>query len=209
MSLLERVLDLLFPPRETERTVRNMAPDALLGMVALREVPLGTVRATALLPYRDVVKAAIIEAKYHDNQDAQKGLGEVLAEYLLELASEEAGLSGKLALVPVPLSPERLRERGYNQVERICAVAMARLASSFTLMPDALTRVRDTDPQTGLKGYARRENLREAFATSPELDTTYTYIVVDDVLTTGATIKAAIAALQAAGASVIPLALAH
>lgn len=209
MSVIVRILDLLFPPRESERSVRGASADDFAALVSPVTLPLAGGLATALLPYRGLAKDAVIEAKYHGNRAAMALLGGVLAEYLLEFSADEGALSGKLALVPMPLSAQRRRDRGYNQVERICEAAMARLGGAFALMPSALLRIRDTAPQTRASGEGRRTNMRGAFAAAEDLDASYTYIVVDDVITTGATMAAATEALRSADARVIPLALAR
>ncbi|HEX4509351.1 MAG TPA: ComF family protein, partial [Burkholderiaceae bacterium] len=104
-------------------------------------------------------------------------------------------------LVPVPLARERLRERGYNQsweLSRHLARALQADAAA-----DALFRVRDTSHQPGLALAARSANLRDAFVVSPHRAAWVrgaAIALVDDVLTTGATARAATHALRAAGA---------
>lgn len=209
MGVFDRLLDLLFPPRESELLVREAEADALARQVSPVELPLRGARATALLPYRGLAQATVIEAKYHDSAKAHALLGGVLGEYLLELCADEGAFDTRFALVPLPLSAARRAKRGYNQAERICEAAIGRLDGACSLMPHALRRLRDTPPQTKLPGNARRENLRGAFEAAPGLDSSYTYIVVDDVITTGATMEAAVEALQSAGARVIVVALAR
>jgi ComF family protein len=105
------------------------------------------------------------------------------------------------ALIAVPLHPRRLRERGYNQ-----ALELARpLASAFELpiLRHALHRTRDTAPQAGLGALARRRNPRGAFAVGRDLRPGARLpahvALVDDVMTTGATLYACAKALQRAG----------
>ena len=110
-------------------------------------------------------------------------------------------------LVPVPLGPKRQRERGYNQSERL-ARALGRLWQRPVL--DLLVRVRDTATQTALPPGARLANVAEAFAVrNAEVGTrnrsafplpTSALILVDDVLTTGATLAEAARTLERAGA---------
>jgi ComF family protein len=101
-------------------------------------------------------------------------------------------------LVPVPLSRERLRERGFNQ-----AVELARpLARALGLPLDSasLARVRDTVPQSRLPWRARRGNLRRAFACATDFSGR-AVIVVDDVMTSGATLDAVARTLKDHGAA--------
>jgi ComF family protein len=88
-------------------------------------------------------------------------------------------------LLPVPLHPARLRERGFNQ-----ALELARpLARRFDrpLLIDAVRRIRATPPQTGTDRGARRRNIRNAFALHRPLPWRHVAIV-DDVMTTGSTV---------------------
>jgi ComF family protein len=110
--------------------------------------------------------------------------------------------------VPVPLGKERRRERGFNQVEEIARRVAKELG--ITIDTALLERVRETASQVSLPRRAREENMRGAFSAAHPANPSYTYIVLDDVITTGATLQAAIDALRAAGAQhIIPLALAH
>ena len=208
MRLFERLLELLFPSRPTERLVRTATPDHLAARVHPSQV--GT--SITLLPYREaLVHAAIVEAKFYGNEQAQKLLGNVLAEHLIEELGEDAPLRGSRAvLVPIPLGRGRRHERGYNQSERICEEAMPRLHDLAHIDAGILSRVRDTAPQTSLDGAMRHANMQGAFSARRGLDTSLLYIVIDDVATTGATLSAAAAALREAGCSrVASLALAH
>ncbi len=199
MGLFEGLLSLLFPLRDTERVVRKADKDALTSRLSPAPFPLSGVQASGLLPYLDpVVRAFVIEAKYHGSRQAQDALGAALAAHLRK---EATSIGMRVALVPVPLGDERLAERGYNQVERICSAATLRLGESAAMRPDVLVRIRETAPQTTLSGEERAQNLADAFSAAQELDPSYAYVVVDDVVTTGATLRAAVIALQDAGAT--------
>jgi len=101
-------------------------------------------------------------------------------------------------LVPIPLAPRRLRERGYNQ-----AALIARALSRTWDLPvreELLTRRREGGSQTALTPEQRLANVAGAFAAAPAGGGVVGgVIIVDDVLTTGATLTAAAAALVAAG----------
>jgi ComF family protein len=106
-----------------------------------------------------------------------------------------------VALIAVPLHPRRLRHRGYNQ-----ALELARpLANAFDLpiLHRALHRIRDTAPQAGLGALARRRNPRGAFAIGRDLRKGVRIpshvALVDDVMTTGATLYECAKVLQRAG----------
>lgn len=133
----------------------------------------------------DPVSVLIHRFKYRDHLAA----GYVLADLLAETVSaryRETPLPE--LLLPVPLHPARLRERGYNQ-----ALLLARQLGStlgIPVLPRACSRIRQTPPQQGLSAWERRRNLRDAFMLSPEPDWRQLRRValIDDVVTTMSTV---------------------
>lgn len=105
-------------------------------------------------------------------------------------------LEAPSVLVPIPLGGKRLRTRGYNQAERL-ATALARQGGHL-VQSDLLDRRRETATQTRLTPEARRANIGGAFAARAPVPPRV--VLVDDVLTTGATLLEAAATLRAAGA---------
>lgn len=106
------------------------------------------------------------------------------------------------AVVPVPLHPVRRRERGYNQSERIAEG----FAGVFRLpvRADLIARLRATKTQTGLTGEERQKNVSGAFRVlRPDSVSGLSLLVVDDVVTTGATLNACARALKEAGAECV------
>lgn len=101
------------------------------------------------------------------------------------------------AIVPIPLHPNRLRERGYNQAEELASV----LSSTWKLpmLPANLARERITSQQASLHAGERAANVRGAFRWIGAGAAPKRILLVDDVLTTGATMGAAAEALRAAG----------
>lgn len=136
-------------------------------------------------------------------------LADDLADAALEDPLFRRHLTGSV-LVPVPLHARRRRERGYNQAERIADFLARRLPGCATAA--LLRKQTETLSQTRLDRQERRANVRRAFrlAEGAKVDPDRRYVVVDDVLTTGATLHACAATLRAAGAShVDAAALAH
>lgn len=202
MQYLARLLDLLLPPRDTARIVRELDDEYFFSLVSPRILSGG---AVALLPYRHPsVRAVITEAKFNHSARAISLLSRVLADYYASVTEETAALDARLTIfVPVPLGPRRLAERGYNQTARIAGAAGLPVTK-------ILRRVRETVPQTSLSRRERLKNVENAFETTGPVDPAATYIVLDDVTTTGATLAAARAAITLAGAAKVQcLALAH
>jgi ComF family protein len=137
----------------------------------------------------------IADLKFHQRLET---LDVLLRPLLAQLGGEHGG---DVRVVAVPLARERLRERGYNQSWEIAR----RLARALALpaRADALFRVRDTGHQLGLHRGERARNLQGAFVVLPRHAAWVRgarIALVDDVLTTGATARAATRTLRAAGA---------
>jgi len=136
---------------------------------------------------------AIYRAKYDGDPAVAASLGALLVETF------EPPVEPYDAIVPVPLHPQRLRSRGYNQ-SRELSRALARHLR-VPVLTDVVARARDTPSQTRLDRTARRRNLEGAFVvTRPEGLRGRRLLVVDDVVTTGATLDSLRERLLAAGA---------
>ena len=152
-------------------------------------------------PYDYARSAALYEGPLREAIHAFKfSRRRALAGPLGDLVTEQcgAGLSGDIdALVPVPLSRERERERGFNQAKLLAERIGRRLR--IPVRASWLARVRPTRPQSDLPAAERRTNVRDAFRGSERASDRHV-LLVDDVLTTGATLEACARALRAAGA---------
>ena len=102
-------------------------------------------------------------------------------------------------LIPIPLHPERVRERGYNQANLLVRHLCRQLDAERD--EDALWRTRPTRPQVGLDRVQRRQNVQGAFATDRQRVAGRHILLVDDVCTSGATLSAAAKALLDEGAA--------
>ncbi|HSK41461.1 MAG TPA: ComF family protein [Arenibaculum sp.] len=167
--------------------------DILCGPCLAGPPPFG--RARSVLAYDDASRRLVLKFKHADQIFAAPAYGAWLARTGADLL-READL-----LVPVPLHRRRLFARRYNQ-SALLALAAGRLAG-VPVRPDLLVRRRPTRPQGGLTRDGRRRNVAAAFAVRPSRVGQLagrTVVLVDDVLTTGATVSECVRVLKRAGA---------
>jgi len=150
------------------------------------------------------MKAAIHALKYDRLHPAARRLGYMLAQAIAQLASEAPA---EMLVVPVPLHRSKYAERGFNQARSLAVHALDCLRKShpqwrLTLASTTLMRLRATESQAGLTPRQRRLNVRAAFSVSdPSAVDSKHILVIDDIFTTGATVRAAAQALVRAGAA--------
>lgn len=188
-------LDLVFPPQcvHCQRVGSFLCPRCLAQMqTAPARMVEGLDDMCVAVTFEGPARSAIHALKY----DGVRRLAEPLAR-LVALALGDTNWSVDM-VCPVPLHQRRLRERGYNQ-SALLARALAG-PMKWEYREEAISRVRETETQTHLNAQQRRENVAGAFVAAPALVEGRCVVVVDDVLTTGATLGACAAALRAAGA---------
>lgn len=168
-------------------------PQAGAACAACRQAGFAFDAAWVLADYAPPLDHLITALKFHGDMALADALGRELARSLRRMPDPPA------LLVPVPLSAARLRERGYDQAARI-AGALGR--ASGLAVRARLRRVRATVPQSGLQAPARMDNVRDAFEAPASAASLPAHVaLVDDVMTTGATLDAAARALRSAGAA--------
>ncbi len=206
--LIQSALDIVLPRKE--RVIR-------IDQYSVEDIPVSPVsheacgvEITTLLNYREEVVQDLVKAlKYDRSGGAAKLLAGALAEYLREeVANLKAFSTKSIVLVPVPLHASRLRERGFNQIEKV----LHHLPEEFKneelsrIDSQSLIRTRATSQQTRLSRSERLKNVAGAFELTQKIENAH-IILLDDVTTTGATLFEA--ARPIAGETITLLALAH
>jgi len=173
---------------------------------ACRLAPPAFERAVAYAFYQDRMRGAIHALKYDHMHSAARRMGRMLAQAIATLAAEAPA---EMLVVPVPLHRARQAERGFNQARLLAMQALKALRAShpewrLTIAPAALMRLRATESQASLTPRERRLNVRGAFSVSdPTAVKDRHILLIDDILTTGATARAAALSLKRAGAATV------
>jgi ComF family protein len=150
------------------------------------------------------MKAAIHALKYDRLHPIARKLGRMLAQAIAQLVGEAPA---EMLVIPIPLHRSKYAQRGFNQARALAEFALGFLRKShpqwcLTLAPSALMRHRSTDSQAGLTLHGRRMNVRGAFTVSdPAAIDSKDVLLIDDIFTTGATMRAAAQVLMRAGAA--------
>jgi ComF family protein len=164
--------------------------------------PLAFDGAVALGPYCDLLRELILQLKFGGERVIAGDLGRLLAA---RLASDPRAADLE-AVVPVPLHRATERKRGYNQAALLAEVQGRRIGCP--VVAGVLVKARATEPQATLDAARRGENIAGAFAVRrPDRVEGRRLLLVDDVMTTGATASEAATALKAAGAAYVLVAV--
>lgn len=148
----------------------------------------------SLFPYDGVARRAILQFKYENVKALAAPLAQLMWEY------QQTQRLPADVLMPVPLHPRRLRARGFNQ-SGLLARELGKLAS-LPVVDDSIARRKNTAPQARTASVEdRRRNVADAFACRNKRGAGKHIIIIDDVCTSGATLKACATALKATGAA--------
>ncbi|THD83336.1 MAG: ComF family protein [Phenylobacterium sp.] len=230
-SLARRGLDLVFPPRALDggpSTIAGGLPTEAWSRIHFLDGPVcdgcgapfdydqgagarcaaclarprAFAAARAACLYDDAARDPILKLKHADRPD----LGALFALWIGRAARDLVAEAD--AVAPVPLHPFRLLKRRYNQAAEIARPLARR--EGLVYLPDALIRRRATETQAGKSGSGRRRNVAGAFEV-PERKRPFVHgrriLLIDDVMTTGATAEGCARALKAAGASRVDVAV--
>lgn len=155
------------------------------------------------------MREAIHVLKYGGMRALTGSLGGMLA---IAIARLEAESPQEMLVAPVPLHRSKYAQRGFNQARALAVAALDELSHThplwrLRLAPDALFRQRATQSQAGLTPRQRRKNVKDAFAVSDAASVAGAHVLlIDDILTTGATARSAAKALLEAGAASVRVA---
>lgn len=168
--------------------------ESLCPVCSHRETAIDGIRSP--FHFTGTIRQAVHQLKYQNLRAAAGMLAGLMSEYL-----KSNPVPGE-TLVPVPLHPKRLKERGYNQSE-LLARELSKL-TGLALMTDCLVRKLQTPPQARTAALEeRRRNVKGAFACVDEKVRGKSIILIDDVATSGATLDAAAEALKSHGAAAV------
>lgn len=155
--------------------------------------------------YEGKLKRALAGLKYDQQPQIAQPLGEWLAQTWLSASesSEQFKARSQPVVVPIPLHPDKLQQRGYNQAALLAQAFCDR--TGLPLQAQGLTRVRSTEAQFGLSEAARNQNLADAFAIAPHWhrQKPASVLLLDDIYTTGATARSAAQTLRSHGIRVL------
>lgn len=163
------------------------------------------------------VRNALLALKYKNKRIISADIAKSLHDALFEQLSEKSifsdpFISHHYIVIPIPLSLQRFKKRGYNQAELLAKELCRQNQVSFILEKNVLYKIKDTATQVSVKDRTKRlQNIRGSFAVkNPHKIRGKTIILIDDVVTTGATLEEARRVLQKAGARVVyGVAIAH
>lgn len=205
MKLLDRILDLLYPPRCA--FCRRLLPDGVRGVCAFCEKKLPYVPADAQIRSLKNIEKCIAPLYYEGSVreslhrykfSSMTAYADIYSEFMGKCIDEN-GISCDI-ITWIPLSRRRLRKRGYDQAELLARLIAKRHGFDCVRL---LKKLRDNPPQSGTGSpEKRRANVKGIYSCiDPQLVQGKTILLIDDIVTTGATLSEAAGVLKKAGAA--------
>ena len=212
MKFLRKILDIFFPPSETEqeliaRCANGDIPDAPL---------LPHKNIYAVTNYREpIIRKSIRILKTKHNVPIARCFAKLLHEHIESLIQEQGpfATTKRIVIIPIPITTSRLRERGFNQAELV-ADSLALCDPTTYVIKKLLHKVSETQKQAvRMSKTQRKENIKGCFVCIEKhtrKESGVLYIVLDDVITTGATMHEAMKTLRKSGyRNIIGIGVAH
>ncbi len=205
MSLLSKILDIVFP----EYCKECGKPGSIICLACLQQAPFAPPTelpwCNARYHYQHpLVREAIWQLKYKNRRGLGRVLGTELHDIALEMLSEKMLFDGtqKPLIVPIPLSKHKIHTRGYNQSALLAHALKESAPRFYDIDTKVLRKLIETTPQARTRNrYERMHNIKGSFQVrNPDKIKKRLIVVVDDVTTTGATLREARRVLLSAGA---------
>ncbi len=185
-NIFNYIIDFIFPPKPEEIELRNISSEELLEN-APRSTKTEFPFISSIFSYKNpIIREMIWQIKYKKNKHALRCAGYALYNELVKLNLD------KIILIPIPISKKRRKERGYNQAELIIdEIIKLDCKNVFIKDFNILIRQKDIEKQTFKNRDERIGNAKNIFKVSKLLKTNQKIIIIDDVTTTGSTLKEA------------------
>lgn len=208
-NIIQKILDFIFPPSDRTLLIRDTTPADLPRLTRGRQPEDQDI--TAVCDYRhERVRDVVYACKFAGTHAASELIGECMQQELLGICQEERIFAENIIITPIPLSKKKRRERGFNQSERICDEIIRCDENTNFQKQNLLKKVKETADQAELSRTERRKNVSRTFSACNNGIDTEVIFVIDDVVTTGATLKEARRALkEVTDARIIGIAFAH
>lgn len=223
-KIIEIVADILIPKEKSIIDLENLSLSDLINKIPrAKDFDFETSKIKSLLSYKnDLCRQIIWEIKYRGNKTLIHKLSLLLYDFILEEIEDLQTFQNfqNIILVPVPSSRSSQKEKGFNQcvllVQELVKIDRERNQNNFSYIPNILNKKIDTTRQSKSKNKKERlHNLKNTFVCN--LQNTeisdirnYSFILIDDVITTGATMNESFRALRQAGAKkIVGFSLAH
>jgi len=213
-KIINLILDIILPKNIEEVAIEKMSGSDILNTIEeAHEIKNNNYKA--LFQYKNKLsKKAIWAIKYNKNNIITNKFSCLLYDFILENISDEMIFSNfnNPILIPIPMHPKNLKERGYNQSELIVKdIEKIDNNKNFSFCYNALQKIKETPHQSKLKNKNERlKNLKDCFFADEKLVKNKNIILIDDVITTGTTMSEATKALKKVGAKkVIGFSIAH